>query len=125
MNWSVKMDSIVRLTDLRKVYTEFVLRDITWEIPKGFIMGLIGPNGAGKSTTIKLLMSLIRPDGGEVEVFGLTYRDAEIEIKNRVGYVGEEQPFYEHRYCSIASRSAAPRRSGSYPRACASSWRWP
>jgi len=91
------MDNILKITNLRKEYEEFVLDDISWDVPKGYITGLIGPNGAGKTTTIKLIMNLLRSDGGRVEVLGLDHIDDDIEIKNRVGYVGEEQFFYEHR----------------------------
>jgi ABC-2 type transport system ATP-binding protein len=90
------MDNILKIRNLRKEYEEFVLDDISWDIPKGFITGLIGPNGAGKTTTIKLIMNLIKSDGGNIEVFGLDHVTKDIEIKNRVGYVGEVQYFYEH-----------------------------
>lgn len=91
------MEPILVIRDLRKVYSEFTLNNISLDIPRGYIMGIIGPNGAGKSTTIKLIMNLIRPDGGQVEVFGLTYNKHEKRIKNRIGYVGEEQYFYENK----------------------------
>ncbi len=91
------MNNILKIRNLRKEYEEFVLDDISWDIPKGYITGLIGPNGAGKTTTIKLIMNLINSDGGAIEVFDLDHVANDIEIKNRVGYVGEEQFFYEHR----------------------------
>jgi ABC-2 type transport system ATP-binding protein len=90
------MEHILKITKLRKEYPEFVLDDIHWNVPKGYVMGLIGPNGAGKTTTIKLVMNLIKSDGGRVEVFGLDNIQNEKQIKNRIGYVGEEQYFYEH-----------------------------
>jgi len=58
-------------------------------------MGFIGPNGAGKSTTIKLIMNLLKKDGGEIKVFGLDNIRHEKEIKNRVGFVYDENHFYE------------------------------
>jgi len=91
------VENILTIKNLRKEYIEFVLDNISWEVPKGYIMGLIGPNGAGKTTTIKLIMNLIKADGGEIKVFGLDHSHNEKEIKNRVGYVGEEQYFYELR----------------------------
>ncbi|MBN1223069.1 MAG: ABC transporter ATP-binding protein [Candidatus Aminicenantes bacterium] len=91
------MESVLKIRGLRKEYDEFVLDDISWDVPKGYIMGLIGPNGAGKTTTIKLIMNLIRPESGEIKVFGLDHSHNEKEIKNRIGYVGEEQYFYEFR----------------------------
>jgi ABC-2 type transport system ATP-binding protein len=91
------MNNILEIRNLRKEYEEFVLDDISWDVPQGYITGLIGPNGAGKTTTIKLIMNLIKSDGGEIKVLGLDHVSSDIEIKNRVGYVGEEQFFYEHR----------------------------
>lgn len=91
------MNNALKIQNLRKEYDEFILDDISWDVPQGYITGLIGPNGAGKTTTIKLIMNLIKSDGGEVKVLGLDHIDNDLEIKNRVGYVGEEQFFYEHR----------------------------
>jgi ABC-2 type transport system ATP-binding protein len=90
------MENILEIKDLRKEYEEFTLENISLNIPKGFITGIIGPNGAGKTTTIKLIMNLIKADSGEIKVFGLSPQQHEKEIKNRIGYVGEEQYFYEH-----------------------------
>jgi ABC-2 type transport system ATP-binding protein len=91
------MDNIIEIKDLKKEYEEFVLDNISWNVPRGYIMGLIGPNGAGKTTTIKLIMNLISPDGGDIRVFGLNHSQNEKKIKNRIGYVGEEQYFYDYR----------------------------
>jgi ABC-2 type transport system ATP-binding protein len=92
-----KMDHILEIKKLRKEYPEFILDDIDWKVPKGYVMGLIGPNGAGKTTTIKLTMNLIGSDGGQVKVFGLDNIQNENQIKNKIGYVGEEQFFYDHK----------------------------
>ncbi len=94
------MKPIVEIKNLKKEYKEFVLDSISLSLPEGYIMGLIGPNGAGKTTTIKLIMNLIRKDGGEITVFGKNYRGNEKLIKNEIGYVGEEQYFYEDRTVS-------------------------
>jgi ABC-2 type transport system ATP-binding protein len=91
------MKNILEIKNLRKEYPEFILDNISWDAPQGYVMGLIGPNGAGKTTTIKLIMNLIRSDGGEVKVFGLDNIEDEKQIKNKIGYVGEEQYFYDYR----------------------------
>ena len=88
------MEAILEISKLRKEYDEFVLDSIDWTISKGFITGLIGPNGAGKTTTIKLILNLIEADSGRVKIFGKDFTRDEITIKNRIGYVGEEQFFY-------------------------------
>ncbi len=89
------MENILEIKKLRKEYDEFVLDSIDWNIPKAYITGLIGPNGAGKTTTIKLIMNHIEADSGQVSVFGKDHTHDEITIKNRIGYVGEEQYFYD------------------------------
>jgi ABC-2 type transport system ATP-binding protein len=95
MTTEEKMEHILEIKKLRKAYPEFVLEDIDWNVPKGYVTGLIGPNGAGKTTTIKLIMNLLEPDGGDVKVFGLNNIQHEKQIKNKIGYVGEAQYFYE------------------------------
>ena len=57
-------------------------------------MGLVGPNGAGKTTIIKLIMSLIKPDGGGIENFGLDHLAHEKEVKGRIGFVYDVPPVY-------------------------------
>ncbi|MCJ7579693.1 MAG: ABC transporter ATP-binding protein [Candidatus Aminicenantes bacterium] len=89
------MKTILEIKKLRKEYDEFVLDSIDWNIPEGFITGLIGPNGAGKTTTIKLILNQIEADSGFIKIFGKDHTYDEIAIKNRIGYVGEQQYFYE------------------------------
>ena len=60
------MDNALVVKQLSKVYSNFELKNISFEIPKGKIMGLVGENGAGKSTTINGILDLIKPDYGEV-----------------------------------------------------------
>lgn len=100
----VDMEPILEIRDLKKEYREFTLDSISLSLDQGYIMGLIGPNGAGKTTTIKLIMNLIRAGGGEIYVFGKTYRHNEKQIKNDIGYVGEEQYFYEDRTVAWTGR---------------------
>ncbi len=88
------MDNVLEARNLRKEYPEFFLDDVSLSIQPGTIKGIIGPNGAGKTTTIKLLMNMIHPQAGEIEIFGLHFDHDEKAIKNRIGYVGEEQYFY-------------------------------
>ena len=91
------MDNICTIKKLRKEYKEFVLDDVSLDLPRGCITGLIGPNGAGKTTTIKLIMNLILADGGRILVNGLDPTVEDIKVKNIIGYVGEEQYFYQIR----------------------------
>ncbi len=59
-------------------------------------MGFIGPNGAGKSTTIKIIMNLIKKSSGDIKVFGLDHLQHEKEIKSRIGFVYDENHYYEN-----------------------------
>jgi len=89
------MDSILEIRNLKKDFGDFALKDISFSLEKGYIMGFIGPNGAGKSTTIKLIMNLMRRDAGEIEVFGLDNREHELTVKERIGFVYDESHYYE------------------------------
>jgi ABC-2 type transport system ATP-binding protein len=84
----------VRISRLRKRYPGFLLQDVSFALPSGYVMGLVGPNGAGKTTIVKLMMNLIRPDGGKIEIFGLDHRHHEEEVKARIGWVYDVPPFY-------------------------------
>jgi ABC-2 type transport system ATP-binding protein len=89
------MDYILEVNNLRKEFKKFALKDISFKLEPGYIMGFIGPNGAGKSTTIKLIMNLLKLDGGEIKVFGLDHKKHEKEIKDRIGFVYDENYYYE------------------------------
>ena len=89
------MSSAIDVKNLRKTYKKgFELKNISFSLEEGFIMGFIGPNGAGKSTTIKLIMNLIKKDEGEIKIFGLDNIVHEKEIKERIGFVYDECYFY-------------------------------
>jgi ABC-2 type transport system ATP-binding protein len=89
------MDRILEIHNLRKEFKGFVLDNISFSLPRGFIMGFIGPNGAGKTTTIKLIMNLVHRNSGEIEVFGLDSVRHEKEIKERIGFVYDETYYFE------------------------------
>ncbi|AFM00203.1 ABC-type multidrug transport system, ATPase component [Desulfitobacterium dehalogenans ATCC 51507] len=87
------MVNVLEVKNLSKKYNEFQLKNVKFSLPQGCIMGLVGENGAGKSTTIKLLLNLIRRDGGEVEIFGKDNLTHEREIKEDLGVVFDESNF--------------------------------
>lgn len=89
------MEPILEIKNLGKSFKDFSLKKINLTLERGFIMGFIGPNGAGKSTTIKLIMNLLRKDEGEIRIFGKDHIKDELEIKNRIGFVFDENHFYE------------------------------
>lgn len=71
-----------------------VLDGIDLEVPRGSIFGFLGLNGAGKSTTIRILLGLLRPDGGECRVAGVDPVRDGVETRRRVGYMAENQTMY-------------------------------
>src|SRR5699024_3136588 len=89
------MENVIELNNVSKRLKAFSLESINLQVKKGLITGFIGENGAGKTTTIKLMMNLLKPDQGEVKVFGLDYQTHEKEIKDRIGFVYDENIFFE------------------------------
>lgn len=89
------MENVIELQQAQKSFDSFQLKDFSMTVKKGFITGFIGGNGVGKSTTIKLIMNLLQPDSGTVSIFGLNYKDHEKEIKQRIGFVYDDNIFYE------------------------------
>jgi ABC-2 type transport system ATP-binding protein len=89
------MEPILEVKGLRKSFKDFTLQDISFSLPRGFIMGLIGPNGSGKSTTIKLIMNLMRKEAGEIRVCGLDTHRHELAVKQKIGFVYDENHFYD------------------------------
>jgi ABC-2 type transport system ATP-binding protein len=71
-----------------------VLKDISLNIHQGEVFGFLGPNGAGKTTTIKIITGLIRPDSGEVDIFGEEVNS--LAAKRKIGFLPESPYFYEH-----------------------------
>lgn len=90
------MESIIELSNVNKAFDGFALKDISFQVKKGFVTGFVGANGSGKSTSIKLIMNLLQPDSGTVKVFGLSYKEHEKEIKQKIGFVYDEHVFYEN-----------------------------
>lgn len=83
----------IELKNLSKSYPGFELKDLNLTLPAGTIMGLVGENGAGKSTTMKLLLGMIRPDGGSINVLGESDLRARPQIKEEIGVVMEDVSF--------------------------------
>jgi len=83
----------VEVNHLYKSYADVTaVHDLTFSVEPGEILGLIGPNGAGKSSTIKIILDFMKPDSGEVKIFGKPLNEA---FKNRIGYLPEERGLYK------------------------------
>lgn len=102
------MEYALEIRGLTKSYAGFRLKDVSFSLPRGYIMGLIGPNGAGKTTVIKLILNLIRRDGGEIRVLGLDSLAGEMETKSRIGFVHDTPYFYEHLALRKVGKTIAP-----------------
>ena len=79
---------------LCKTYPAFALKDVSFDVPQGAVVGFIGRNGAGKSTTLKSILGLVHPDGGDVSFFGQDVRQHEREFKEQIGVVLGGIDFY-------------------------------
>jgi ABC-2 type transport system ATP-binding protein len=87
------------IKDLSKRYAKsadrYAVRELSFRVERGQVLGLLGPNGAGKTTTLRMLMGLIRPDDGEIRVFGHTIRPG-ASVLSRVGAFVEGAGFLPH-----------------------------
>lgn len=91
-----KVDYIMETVGLRKSYKgNVVVNEVNIHVPKGAIYGFVGPNGAGKSTVMKMILNLIQPEAGEVQLFGEKVTDQSYEVFKRVGSIIENPYFYE------------------------------
>ena len=89
-------DPVVRAGSLTKTYGSVRgVANLTFTVPRGVVFGFLGANGAGKTTTIRLMLDLIRPTGGSLEVFGLDPRRDGCAIRRQIGYLPGDLRLYE------------------------------
>ncbi|WP_314591802.1 ABC transporter ATP-binding protein [Paenibacillus terrigena] len=98
----------IEVRNLSKSYSQFSVDNISLDIKKGYITGLIGPNGAGKSTLIKMMLGIVRPDAGNINILGAEMPNQEIAIKQRVGIVSDDCFYYEHLSLKDMKKVIAP-----------------
>lgn len=91
------MENVLSVRGLTKRYDKFALKDVSFDVRRGEIMGFIGRNGAGKTTTLKSLMNYLHPDAGEIDFFGKPMTGNEMEIKRRTGFVTGGVDYYMQR----------------------------
>ncbi|MFV0374112.1 ABC transporter ATP-binding protein [Microbacterium sp.] len=85
------MDAAIHTRDLVKRYgSHTAVHGITVRVERGSIFGLIGPNGAGKTTTLRMLLDIIRPTSGQIEVLGASPRSGGASLRRRIGYIPGE-----------------------------------
>jgi len=96
-----KRETVVAVRGLTKIFKDFwgrpkarAVDGVDFEVRRGDVFGLLGPNGSGKSTTVKLLLGLLHPTKGHIEVFGRSPRH--VATKSRIGYLPEESYLYRY-----------------------------
>lgn len=91
------MDSILKIEHLNKKYPSFSLKDVSFTVKPGRIMGFIGRNGAGKTTTLKAVMNLIHYESGSISAFDKDMTLYELENKQRIGFALSELNYYPNK----------------------------
>ena len=91
------MSVILSVENLNKKYPKFELKDVSFVVKPGEIMGFIGRNGAGKTTTLKSIINMIHYESGHIEAFDLDMTEHELENKQRIGFALSELNYYPNR----------------------------
>mgnify|MGYP000562870851 FL=1 len=86
-DYKTTVKDAIAIRNLTKRYKDFTLDNISFNVPKGTIMGFVGENGAGKTTTIKAILNLIHTDAGEITVLGYDSKRLPPEVKAKIGVV--------------------------------------
>lgn len=88
-------ERIIEINNLSKEFKEVkAVNSLNLNVYRGDVFGFLGPNGAGKSTTIRLLLSLINPDEGDIKIFGKSLKNERIDILRKIGAIVEKPDFY-------------------------------
>ncbi|WP_150271744.1 ABC transporter ATP-binding protein [Paenibacillus tepidiphilus] len=102
------MSHCIEMKQISKDYDRFQLHQVNLGIQEGYITGLIGPNGAGKTTLIRMMMGMVHPDKGEVKLFGEEDQLKLSRNKARIGYVSDENIYYEQLTVKQMKKVLAP-----------------
>lgn len=78
---------IVSVKNLTKTYSKFELKNVSFTLEEGSIVGVVGRNGAGKTTMLKALLGIIHPNSGDISFFGKSFQEHELEVKKQIGFV--------------------------------------
>jgi ABC-2 type transport system ATP-binding protein len=89
-------EAMIRIQGLTKSFGEAqALKGVTFEVPRGQVVGFLGPNGAGKTTTMRILAGYLTPTSGTAAVAGRDVVSSPVETRRRIGYLPENNPLYE------------------------------
>jgi ABC-2 type transport system ATP-binding protein len=87
--------AVIHVSNLTKYYGDYAaIRDVSFEVPSGQIVGFLGPNGAGKTTTMRILAGFLTATSGKATIDGLDVFSEPVEVKRRIGYMPENCPLY-------------------------------
>lgn len=98
----------LEIRNLSKSFGGFALRNVSFALPKGYIMGLIGPNGSGKTTTIQLILNMLRRDSGTIQVLGRDILAQEQAIKASLGVVFDSSCFSDDWQAAQVEQAISP-----------------
>lgn len=94
------MENAIKIENMVKEFPGFTLGPLNFSLEPGKVLGYIGPNGSGKTTTMHCIVGLIRPESGNVKIFGEVNDPNERNWKIKIGYVGDKHVFYENWTCA-------------------------
>ena len=109
-------EAAIRLAGVSKAFSGHVaVQDLSLTVPRGAAFGLLGPNGAGKTTTLRMVMDVLGPDSGTIEILG---QPATQQTRDRIGYMPEERGLYprmvvEEQLLFFAELKGVPRKEGA------------
>jgi ABC-2 type transport system ATP-binding protein len=109
-------DEAIRLSGVSKAFSGHqAVQDLSLSVPRGAAFGLLGPNGAGKTTTLRMILNVLGPDSGTIEILG---RPANQETRDRIGYMPEERGLYprmvvEEQLLFFAELKGVPRKEAA------------
>jgi ABC-2 type transport system ATP-binding protein len=95
---------MLSVRSLNKTYEKFRLKDVSFSLDAGYIMGFIGRNGAGKTTTLKAMLHLIHPESGAVTILGRDYQTSSLALKQQIGFMSGGVDFYPKQKLSLITR---------------------
>src|SRR5215472_7904978 len=87
--------AVIHVSKLTKFYGDYpAIRDVSFDVPKGKVVGFLGPNGAGKTTTLRILAGFLTATSGTATIDGLDVFWQPLEVRRRIGYMPENCPLY-------------------------------
>ncbi len=90
MQYDNNYENAVTIEHVSKIYKDFQLKDISFQLKKGAVMGFVGQNGSGKTTTIKAILNLLKTDSGSIQIFNRNNIQYSTDIKENIGIVFDE-----------------------------------